>query len=203
MSSREQIFERLRQATGSITEKQPHPEFDTALLAAAPRLGGDDLWEVFARNFRAVNGRPMSAIDELIAFLRQHGHTRGFCDSALFSTIGNALLREGFGIDTQFDRTRVDDYSFGITRATAAIAESGSLVIDDNRTADRLAALAPWVHVAVLERGTIVRTISDGLARLDDSPNIIWITGPSKTADVEGILIEGVHGPGEQIALLL
>ena len=35
-----------------------------------------------------------------------------------------------------------------------------------------------------------------------DSPNIMWCTGPSKTADVEGILIEGVHGPGEQIALL-
>jgi L-lactate utilization protein LutC len=34
-------------------------------------------------------------------------------------------------------------------------------------------------------------------------PNIIWCTGPSKTADVEGILIEGVHGPGEQIALLV
>ena len=34
-------------------------------------------------------------------------------------------------------------------------------------------------------------------------PNIIWVTGPSKTADVEGILIEGVHGPGIQIALLV
>ena len=36
-----------------------------------------------------------------------------------------------------------------------------------------------------------------------DAPNTIWCTGPSKTADVEGILIEGVHGPGEQVALLI
>jgi len=32
---------------------------------------------------------------------------------------------------------------------------------------------------------------------------VIWCTGPSKTADVEGILIEGVHGPGQQIALVV
>ena len=38
---------------------------------------------------------------------------------------------------------------------------------------------------------------------LGDSSNIVWATGPSKTADVEGILIEGVHGPGEEIALLV
>ena len=48
-----------------------------------------------------------------------------------------------------------------------------------------------------------IRTIPDAIAAFGDSPNIIWCTGPSKTADVEGILIEGVHGPGEQIALLI
>ena len=69
--------------------------------------------------------------------------------------------------------------------------------------AHSLAALAPWIHVAVLEKSSIVRTIPEAIAAFDDSPNIIWLTGPSKTADVEGILIEGVHGPGEQIALLV
>ena len=92
---------------------------------------------------------------------------------------------------------------FGITRATGAIAESGTVIIDDKRTSHRLAALSPWVHVAVLERQEIYRAMSDAIAAFGDSPNIIWCTGPSKTADVEGILIEGVHGPGEQIALLV
>ncbi len=59
------------------------------------------------------------------------------------------------------------------------------------------------MHVAVLDKTGIHRTIADALTAMGDTPNIIWVTGPSKTADVEGILIEGVHGPGEQIVLVL
>ena len=106
-------------------------------------------------------------------------------------------------VETSYDRDRYDDYQFGITRATGAIAESGSLIIDDFKTSQRLAALSPWVHVGVLKKDEILRTIPDAITAFGDAPNIIWCTGPSKTADVEGILIEGVHGPGEQIALLV
>ena len=52
-------------------------------------------------------------------------------------------------------------------------------------------------------REQIFRDIPSALAALPADPNVIWVTGPSKTADVEGILIEGVHGPGRQIALLV
>jgi L-lactate dehydrogenase complex protein LldG len=203
MSSREQVFERIRAATARISNKLPHPEFDDAMLLAQPRLQGTDLQQIFTRNFTAVHGRVMTSIAELAAFLREHGYKRGYCDAALFPQIGIAMMQEGFGLDTMFDRERVDDYAFGITRATAAIAESGTLVIDDENTSDRLAALAPWVHISVLDLATIVRTIPEALARLGPSTKVIWVTGPSKTADVEGILIEGVHGPGEEIALLL
>jgi len=45
--------------------------------------------------------------------------------------------------------------------------------------------------------------LTAAVAALPVDPNVIWVTGPSKTADVEGILIEGVHGPGRQITLLM
>ena len=60
-----------------------------------------------------------------------------------------------------------------------------------------------WVHVAVLRREQIFPDVSAAIAGLGNDANIIFCTGPSKTADVEGILIEGVHGPGIQIALLM
>ena len=201
--SRSAIFARIESATSALSSKAPLPDYDVTLTHSPSKLAGSDLWEIFARNFKAVNGKPMTSLAELIDFLKSSNQMHGYCDPALMDAIGGHLVAAGLTVETLYDRSRYDDYQFGITRASGAIAESGTVIIDDERTSHRLAALSPWVHVAVLERHEIHRAISDALAALGDSPNIIWCTGPSKTADVEGILIEGVHGPGEQIALVL
>jgi L-lactate dehydrogenase complex protein LldG len=84
-----------------------------------------------------------------------------------------------------------------------AIAETGTIIIGDRTTSTRLGALAPWAHVAVIPRGEIYADLLEAVAKLGNDPNVVWCTGPSKTSDVEGILIEGVHGPGAQIALFV
>lgn len=200
--SRDAIFSKIQSATAALKTKAAYPEYDTTLVHSAPKLEGSDLWEIFSRNFKAVSGKTMTTVGELAEFLKNGHQLHGYCDPALYDAIGSHLAAAGLTVETEYDRSRYDDYQFGITRATGAIAESGSLILDDLRTSHRLAALSPWVHVAVLERSEIHRTIPEAIAALGDSPNTIWATGPSKTADVEGILIEGVHGPGEQIALL-
>ena len=200
--SRSAIFAKIELANAALKTKVAYPEYDLSLVHSLPKLAGSDLWEIFSRNFSAVNGKPMTSVSQLIDFLKQTKQLHGYCDPALHDRIGSHLTAAGLTVETEYHRDRYDDYQFGITRATGAIAESGTVIIDDNRTSHRLAALSPWVHVAVVERSEIHRTIPDAIAAFGDSPNIIWCTGPSKTADVEGILIEGVHGPGEQIALL-
>lgn len=201
--SRADIFAKIESANAALKSKAAYPDYDLSLVHSLPKLEGSDLLEIFSRNFKYVNGKTMTSVGELIAFLLETKQLHGYCDPALYDAIGSQLAAAGLTVETEYHRDRYDDYQFGITRATGAIAESGSIIIDDNRTSSRLAALSPWVHVAVLERSEIHRTIPDAIAAFGDSPNIIWCTGPSKTADVEGILIEGVHGPGEQIALLM
>lgn len=201
--SRAAIFSKIESATAALKEKAAYPHYDMTLVHSAPKLEGSDLWEIFSRNFSAVNGKPMNSISQLVDFLKANHQLHGYCDPALFDAIGSNLAAAGLTVETEYHRDRYEDYQFGITRATGAIAESGSVILDDERTSHRLAALSPWVHVAVVERQEIHRTIPDAIAAFGDSPNIVWCTGPSKTADVEGILIEGVHGPGEQIALCL
>ncbi|MCX6878061.1 MAG: LUD domain-containing protein [Verrucomicrobia bacterium] len=201
--SRAAIFKNIEAATAAVKTKSAYPDYAAAITHSAPKLAGSDRLEIFSRNLAAVNGRTMHAVAELLEFLTASGQRHGYCDPVLYERVGAPLVAAGLTVETEYDRTRYDDYQFGITRASGAIAESGTLILDDHRTSRRLAALSPWVHVAVLERAEIHLTIADALAVLGDSPNIIWVTGPSKTADVEGILIEGVHGPGEQIALVL
>ncbi len=90
---------------------------------------------------------------------------------------------------------QVDEIDVALTPAAGAIAESGSIIMTDESSPDRLSESAPWIHIAVVRRDTIHRSIADAIAAMPEGPNIIWVTGPSKTADVEGILIQGVHSP--------
>lgn len=201
--SRSQIFSKIRETTSNLKSKAAYPEYDTSVMHSAAKLAEADPWKCFSDNFKAVSGRPMDSVAQLIEFLDGNNQRYGYCDPALYEAIGSKLAAAGLTVETEYNRDRYDDYRFGITRATGAIAESGSLIIDDFLTSSRLAALSPWVHIAALKRDDILRTIPDAIAAFGEAPNIIWCTGPSKTADVEGILIEGVHGPGEQIALLV
>ena len=91
-------------------------------------------------------------------------------------------------------------YDVGISTAQAAIAETGTLVLDSACERHRLVSLVPPVHIAVVNASAIVETLSEALALLQQkeiSPAITFITGPSRTADIELTLAIGVHGPQE------
>jgi L-lactate dehydrogenase complex protein LldG len=92
------------------------------------------------------------------------------------------------------------NFDVGISTAQAAIAETGTLVLDSACERHRLVSLVPPVHIAIVNASAIVATLSDALTLLQEkeiSPAITFITGPSRTADIELTLTIGVHGPQE------
>ena len=94
----------------------------------------------------------------------------------------------------------------GITTVAAAVAETGSLLVVSGPRTPRSTSLIPPIHVALVAASQIVPDLVDVFARLDahDLPaGIALITGPSKTADIEGVLVTGVHGPGHVIIILV
>jgi L-lactate utilization protein LutC len=96
------------------------------------------------------------------------------------------------------------DVDAGLTDVAAAIAETGSLVVCSGPGRSRGPWLVPPVHVAVVEEAQILPDLVDlwsGGAALPAATTII--TGPSKTADIEGILVTGVHGPGAVHVIVL
>ena len=201
-SDRETILSRVNAALAPLQERAALPDWENELVVLRQARGAVDAWTLFAERLRGVNGTPLTDVAELVALLDKAGWRHGYCDPALWPRMAPAFPAT-FKVETEFDRARVDDYQFGITRAAAAIAETGTIVLNDATTSRRLGALAPWVHVAVVERASIYADLPEAVAALGADSNVIWVTGPSKTADVEGILIEGVHGPGVQIALVV
>jgi L-lactate dehydrogenase complex protein LldG len=199
---RDQILQRVKSALASLPQRAALPEYDRDLAVMRDRVAGRDPATVFAEQIAAVNGLAFSQPADLVAHLRDHQWMRGYCDPVLWPSLA-PHFGAGFTVATEYDRTRIDDYDFGITRAAGAVAETGTIILDDRSTSHRLAALAPWTHIAVVRRADIYSDLAQAVAAMGDDPNIIWCTGPSKTADVEGILIQGVHGPGAQIALIV
>ncbi len=94
-----------------------------------------------------------------------------------------------------------------ITTAHAGIAQNGSLVIWPTPEEPRLMSLVTPLHIAVLCADKIRDTLGDLMDAenwKDHMPtNLLLISGPSKTADIEVTLVYGVHGPKSLIVMLL
>jgi L-lactate dehydrogenase complex protein LldG len=199
--ARRRLFHRFKEALGGVSDKKPLPDYPADVARSRRAEGPGDLVDRFREQLAAAGGRSFTDLAALGAWLRERGATHGYCDPTLARWVEPAL-GAGFTLEVMLHRDRLDDYQFGITAARGAIAETGSLILDDATTSSRLGALAPWIHVAIVAREAIVPDVGAAIAALGTDPNVIFVTGPSKTADVEGILIEGVHGPGEQVALI-
>ncbi len=91
--------------------------------------------------------------------------------------------------------------NIGITSADYALADTGTLVMLSSTEEARMISLLPPVHLAVIRRGRILADLDELFSfrpRPDlSSSSMVLITGSSRTADIEQILIRGVHGPGE------
>ena len=93
----------------------------------------------------------------------------------------------------------------GLTGVQYGIAETGTLVLESHRERHRLASLVPPVHIALLEAANIRQTLGEVLALLekDLSRTVTFITGPSRTSDIELTLAIGVHGPAELYVIVI
>ena len=91
------------------------------------------------------------------------------------------------------------DCDLGITSAQWAIAETGTLVLESDKESHRLTSLVPPVHLCVLKADDIRQTMGEilELVSRDLSRTVTFITGASRTSDIELTLAIGVHGPGE------
>ena len=92
----------------------------------------------------------------------------------------------------------------GLTSAAVALAETGTLVLEPGPAQSRLASLLPPVHFVLLPESRILPSIFEWSAQLPDSlpSNVVLVSGPSKTADIEQTLVVGVHGPKRLIVIV-
>jgi L-lactate dehydrogenase complex protein LldG len=191
MSSREVILGSIR---SHLAESPPAEPVQSAFLPepTLPTPRTTSVVEIFKENVEAVDGHcvVVQTEEELTRILKSFGGRIAISDDPLLNRLG---IEPSTG--------NIFDIDVGITTAQAAIAETGTLVLDSSRERNRLVSLVPPVHIAIVDASSIVQTLGEALAFIHQdgniSPAVTFITGPSRTADIELTLAIGVHGPQE------
>ena len=212
---REAFFDRVRNAVRSAQRYRVNVQ---QFADRPPRsVQGGDLAARLAQEITTVGGTAHVAedLDDARRYARglfaENNVQRALCwqhsaleelridellDEADVTAIDHATLA---GLPREAQRREMLAADLGITGVDFAVAETGSLLLAAAAGRERVAALVPPVHFAIVRCQQIVADLFDAFERFDPRAlpsNLTFITGPSKTGDIELQLTTGVHGPG-------
>ncbi|CAG0927139.1 hypothetical protein TFLX_00380 [Thermoflexales bacterium] len=225
MTTREETLTRIRQAlqTGRLPVATPNdrPATLTPESDRAARLA------LFVREAQA-NGSEVfqpATLDDVVEMLHELMKQAGqqaitWPDEDLpLPNIREILFRAGVtrhvpNLPTEAALRRqtwenLDGIRVGITGTLAGVADTGSIVVQSGRHRSRAASLLPETHIALLPIERLYPSLQAFFAAhspqelTQNSSNLVFITGPSRTADIEMIITRGVHGPKRLCVILL
>jgi L-lactate dehydrogenase complex protein LldG len=187
----------------------------------APRLADIPAHELaarFARELEAVGGEVVlarSAEDACAALAAELRRARGFVSwsrtelarsSGLdLSSLWQELGERGREPSAPDFRAAALAAEVGVTGVEHAVADTGSLVLSAGVGRPRSVSLLPRLHVALVREGQLLVRLGLSLARFrEHAPSAVhFITGPSRTSDIENDLSIGVHGPARVLAIVV
>ena len=145
---------------------------------------------------RVLRTAPIDLASSIASSLEMRGNTHllippGFPDHLL----PESLLVD---VDRELTPRELDRFGGVITESTLAIAETGTLVLQNVPGQGRRAAtLVPDYHLCIVRAEDVVETVSEAMDRLARTATLptTFISGPSATADIEMTRVKGVHGP--------
>lgn len=209
MSARENILARIRKAQGRSGAEPPEAEIATVREAIARHTIGPQ--PSIARPADPVN----HFRDECDRLSTTHTHADSLEEvprEVARYLEANALEKRlvlwpelahldwaGSGIAAENRPARGDDKT-GLTGCYCAIAETGTLLLLCGAATPKSTALLPETHIAVARRSRMVSTMEESFAllrrELGEVPRATWfVSGPSRTADIEQTMVIGAHGP--------
>lgn len=196
MSSRETILGSIR----SHLAASPPADLNEPVSLLTVAAETIPLVDLFKQSLEAVNGHciVVKNEDELTRVLNNFGGRIAISDAPILNRLVQGTIAPNASDIFQFD--------VGISTAQAAIAETGTLVLDSASERHRFVSLVPPVHIAIIDAASIFQTLSEALDFIYQNnsinPAVTFITGPSRTADIELTLAIGVHGPQELYVII-
>ncbi|NQD72013.1 lactate utilization protein [Sphingobacterium shayense] len=205
-TAKEQMLKKIRQA---LLQKRdnPHVDFEDSALY---KDESEPLDVTFARELTDIGGHfiycegEIAVIENLILLAEKLKLSKPF---AWEPDIQNLLNQYGFPVYT--GEHFFEDADAGITTCEALVARNGSVIVSNGNASGRRLSIYPPVHIVIAYASQLVMDIRHGLSKMKEKYGTQWptmvstITGPSRTADIEKMLVLGAHGPKELYVFLI
>ena len=221
MNERENILGRIREAltlpapvAGSHGNSAAHPvsEAEAAkhISEWLPTVGEtfEERVELFRANSADLKSdfRLVASREEVIAQLREIAVSEGWKKIAahanpLIDGLDTALSLPSLWTDNGYSACEMEQCDAGITACDALIAQTGSVLVTSKSAGGRALSVLPPHHVVIARRDQLLPDLPSAFALVKQKyassyPSMIsFITGPSRTGDIERILVLGAHGP--------
>lgn len=216
MSARDNILGKLRSARGPVTAS-PVPEvrawYGNPPVAERAQLIAQMRANLEAAHAEVIVATPDAWPGQLALRLAGGGVKRLLMNPGTPEAAQLAIALKGIEV-LAFDRPieawkreLFDQVDAGFTVVDGAVAETGALVIRSGPTMPRTVSLVPPIHVALVRAASIQPRLIDAAvagAWAQHLPtNLVTISGPSKTADIQQTTAYGAHGPRELIVVVV
>jgi len=211
MGARERILSKLRQARPALDESGQAEE--RRHMIPLKDLSADERVEQFVTEAEKLGCsvyrvNQHDAIEQMMELIGKDKSVLSWAEDQLpLKGLHDTLAALGVAVGNYDD----SELRVGITGADAALAATGSLVVDSGGGRYRTTSLLPDVHIALLRPEQILPDFESwqqaqqvqGYPAFTQSSNTTIVTGPSKTADIAQELIKGAHGPREVHIMIL
>lgn len=221
MTEKENILARIREALTVASPAHGGPTLGTRNISARawlPAVGEsfESRLALFDKNsadlktaFHLVNNQDELA-KSLLTLRDAEGWKKiGVHSGGLTNEAANVLNLPTCRADRPYDVHDLESCAAGITECDALVAQTGSILITNRSAGGRALSVLPPHHVVLARRDQLVPDLLEAFALLkrkysESYPSFVsFITGPSRTGDIERILVLGAHGPKKLTVFLI
>jgi L-lactate dehydrogenase complex protein LldG len=207
-TSKEKILKKVRAAL-IFKSKSKYANIDLESNVYEQPPAGESILETFAKNFTETQGQfvvcdnKFDCVDKLLTLIERKKLKNIFCAENQLQE----MLTDS-GIAYLHQKEQLAKAMVGITTCESLVARTGSILVSSVRNT-RVLTIYPSVHIIIAYSSQVVMEIKDSLQQIKNKygrnmPSMIsYITGPSRTSDIERKLVTGAHGPKELYVFLI
>lgn len=218
--ARSEIMARIREAL-KVPSPMPHLKAESKNVTGKtwlPEVGETKiaLIGLLSENLAKLkaNFHQVKTLDEAKILVRELAREKNWKKIAyhsndLVTPVAQAIEGESWSVDDSFSKDQLEVSDVGITSCVSIVAQFGAILVSSESSGGRGLSILPPVHIVLAKVDQVVPDLAACLEQIQPQsggklPSMLsFITGPSRTGDIERILVLGAHGPKELYLILI